>query len=47
MCRTYHVSPLSDLTAEVLLSQELQRWGQDFLYSESFAVVAQMLALMP
>lgn len=47
MCRTYHVSPLSDLTAEVLLSQELQRWGQDFLYSESFAVVSQLLALMP
>ncbi|BAY51602.1 putative OxPPCycle protein OpcA [Thermostichus vulcanus NIES-2134] len=47
LCRTYHVTPLSDQTAEILLSQELQRWGPDFLYRESFAVVSQLLALMP
>lgn len=47
MCRTYHVNPLTDQTAELLLSQELQRWGQDVLYRESFAAAVQLLTLMP
>ncbi|MCH9054506.1 glucose-6-phosphate dehydrogenase assembly protein OpcA [Synechococcus sp. PCC 6716] len=47
MCRTYHVTPLTDQTAELLLSQELQRWGQDVLYTESFAAVLQLLDLIP
>lgn len=39
------VTSLADQSAEDLLSQQLQRWGQDLLYEESMAVTAQMLRL--
>jgi glucose-6-phosphate dehydrogenase assembly protein OpcA len=44
-CRTEQVSALSDQRAEALMSQQLQRWGQDVLYEESLAVTATILAL--
>ncbi len=43
--RTYQVSPLSDQSANVLLSQQLQRWGREVLYEESLAVTADILRL--
>jgi len=45
VAKTYQVNPLSEQTAEVLLSQQLQRWGRDLLYEESFAVVTEILKL--
>lgn len=45
-CRFEQVTPLSEQKAEVLLSQELQRWGTEALFEESFAVTAQILKLM-
>ena len=42
-CRFEQVTPLSDQKAELLLSQQLQRWGREPLYEESLAVTAQML----
>jgi len=33
-CRFQQVTPLADQKAEIL-SQQLQRWGQDALYEES------------
>jgi glucose-6-phosphate dehydrogenase assembly protein OpcA len=44
-CRFEQVTPLSDQKAEVLLSQQLQRWGPEPLYEESLDVTAQMLRL--
>ena len=44
-CRFEQVTPLSDQKAEVLLSQQLQRWGPEALYEESLAVAAQILKL--
>jgi len=44
-CRFEQVTPLSDQKAEVLLSQQLQRWGPEPLYGESLDVTAQMLRL--
>lgn len=44
-CRIQHVTPLQDQSSETLLSQQLQRWDQDVLYSESLAVTAQMVQL--
>lgn len=44
-CRFQQVSSLADQKAEILLSQQLQRWGSDPLYEESLAVTAQILAL--
>jgi len=44
-CRFQQVSLPSDQKAEVLLSQQLQRWGRDPLYEESLAITAQMLKL--
>lgn len=44
-CRFQQVSSLADQKPEVLLSQQLQRWGNDALYEESLAVTAQILAL--
>jgi glucose-6-phosphate dehydrogenase assembly protein OpcA len=41
------VTSLADQSAEELLSQQLQRWGQDLLYEESMAITAQMLKLKP
>lgn len=42
-CRVQHVTPLADRSAELLMSQQLQRWGRDTLFEESLALVAQML----
>jgi len=39
------VTPLAEQKAEILLSQQLQRWGQDALYEESLAVTAEILKL--
>lgn len=44
-CRIQHVTPLQDQSSETLLSQQLQRWDQDVLYTESLAVTAQILKL--
>jgi glucose-6-phosphate dehydrogenase assembly protein OpcA len=40
------VTSLADQSAEELLSQQLQRWGQDVLFEESLVVTAQMLKLV-
>lgn len=44
-CRTEQVSATSDQKAELLMAQQLQRWGRDILYEESLAVTAQILKL--
>jgi len=44
-CRTEQVTTLSDQKAELLMAQQLQRWGRDLLYEESLAVTAQILQL--
>ncbi len=44
-CRFQQVTLPSDQKAELLLSQQLQRWGRDPLYEESLAVTAQILKL--
>jgi glucose-6-phosphate dehydrogenase assembly protein OpcA len=40
-----HVTSLSEQRAEALLSQQVQRWGQEALFEESLAVTVQMLKL--
>jgi glucose-6-phosphate dehydrogenase assembly protein OpcA len=45
-CRTEQVTASNDQKAEFLLSQQLQRWGRDVLYEESFAVAIQILKLL-
>lgn len=45
-CRIQHVTPLQDQSSETLLSQQLQRWDQDVLYTESLDVTAQILKLL-
>ncbi|MGD1902110.1 MAG: glucose-6-phosphate dehydrogenase assembly protein OpcA [Geitlerinemataceae cyanobacterium] len=44
-CRTEQVTTLSDQKAELLMAQQLQRWGRDVLYEESLALTAQVLQL--
>jgi glucose-6-phosphate dehydrogenase assembly protein OpcA len=44
-CRTELVTAINDQRAELLLSQQLQRWGQDVLYEESLAVVNHILQI--
>jgi len=44
--RVHQVSSLADQRAEVMLSQQLQRWGRDVLYEESMEVTAQILKLL-
>ena len=44
-CRIQQVSPLAEQKAELLLSQQLQRWGRDALYEESLAVTGEILRL--
>lgn len=44
-CRFQQVTLPSDQKAELLLSQQLLRWGRDPLYEESLAVTAQILKL--
>ncbi len=42
-CRVQHVTPLADRSAELLMSQQLQRWGRDTLFEESLALAVQLL----
>ncbi|GAA6623702.1 glucose-6-phosphate dehydrogenase assembly protein OpcA [Scytonema sp. NUACC26] len=41
-----HVTSLSEQKAEVLLSQQVQRWGREALLEESLAVTSQALKLV-
>lgn len=43
--RTEQVTATSDQKAELLLTQQLQRWGRDPLYEESLAIAVQALKL--
>lgn len=43
--RTEQVTATSDQKAELLLTQQLQRWGRDPLYEESLAIAVQALNL--
>lgn len=40
------VTSLSDQRSDLLLGQQLQRWGEDVLFEESLAVTAEILDLM-
>lgn len=42
-CRVNQVTPFNDQKAETLLSEQLQRVGQDVLYEESMAVTAKII----
>ncbi len=44
-CRFQQVTSPVDQNAELLLSQQLQRWGHEALYEESLAVTAKILRL--
>ena len=46
-CRVEEVSAISDQRADLILSQQLQRWGEDVLYQESLAMADQILRLCP
>jgi glucose-6-phosphate dehydrogenase assembly protein OpcA len=41
-CRVEQVSALSDQRADLILGQQLQRWGEDVLYQESLAMADQI-----
>ncbi len=43
--RTHLVTPLADQSADVLLVQQMQRFGREMLYEESLAVTRQILEL--
>lgn len=43
--RTEQVTATNDQKAELLLTQQLQRWGRDVLYEESLAIAVQALRL--
>lgn len=43
-CSVRQVTSLADQKAELLLSQQLQRWGRDVLYEESMTVTGQILS---
>jgi glucose-6-phosphate dehydrogenase assembly protein OpcA len=45
-CQVEQVTALSDQTADFMLGQQLQRWGEDMLYEESLAMVAQIMQLL-
>lgn len=45
-CQVEQVTALSDQKADFMLSQQLQRWGEDVLYEESLANAVQMLKLL-
>jgi glucose-6-phosphate dehydrogenase assembly protein OpcA len=45
-CRVQQVTPLQDQKPEILLSQQLQRWGADKLFEESLALTEQILGLL-
>ena len=40
-----HVTSLSEQKAEVLLSQQVQRWGHEALFEETLAVISKFLKL--
>ena len=40
------VTSLSDQRSDLLLEQQLQRWGEDVLFEESLAVTSEILSLM-
>jgi glucose-6-phosphate dehydrogenase assembly protein OpcA len=42
-CYTQEVTALSDQRSDLLLEQQLQRWGEDVLFEESLQVAAQIL----
>lgn len=44
-CQVQQVSALADQQAEVLLGQQLQRWGRDLLFEESLGLTADVLKL--
>jgi glucose-6-phosphate dehydrogenase assembly protein OpcA len=44
-CRFQQVTSLSEQKAELLLSEQLQRWGREALFEESVAVIAQIMKL--
>ncbi len=44
-CKVQQVSALADQQAELLLSQQLQRWGRDLLFEESMGLTAEVLQL--
>jgi glucose-6-phosphate dehydrogenase assembly protein OpcA len=46
-CRVEEVSAISDQRADLILGQQLQRWGEDILYQESLAMADQILRLCP
>ena len=46
-CRVEEVSAISDQRADLVLGQQLQRWGEDVLYQESLAMADQILRLCP
>ncbi|MFN3361275.1 MAG: glucose-6-phosphate dehydrogenase assembly protein OpcA [Pseudanabaenaceae cyanobacterium] len=43
--RTHLVTPLGDQSADILLVQQMQRYGREALYEESMAVTKQILEL--
>ncbi|MEO1510374.1 MAG: oxidoreductase, partial [Cyanobacteria bacterium J06633_23] len=40
------VTSISDQRSDLLLGQQLQRWGEDVLFEESLAVTAHILKLL-
>ncbi|MDB9529110.1 glucose-6-phosphate dehydrogenase assembly protein OpcA [Oscillatoria sp. CS-180] len=44
-CRVEEVSAISDQRADLILGQQLQRWGEDILYQESLSMADQILRL--
>ena len=45
-CYIEQVTPLSEQKTEVLLAQQLQRWGREMLYEESMAITSQILQML-
>jgi len=45
MARTEQVTAMPDQKAELLMAQQLQRWGREVLYEESVAVTVKILQL--
>lgn len=45
-CYIQEVTAISDQRSDLLLEQQLQRWGEDVLFEESLEVTAQILKLL-
>lgn len=45
-CYIQEVTAISDQRSDLLLEQQLQRWGEDVLFEESLSVTAQILKLL-